>query len=113
LQALGPSCHPAHRICVETACDPNWRFRPVRQSPDARRQKLINHYRAHFANPFVAAERGYIADVIIPHETRPRVITALETLQISASPDRSASTGTSRCSALRGARVLADATNDT
>jgi propionyl-CoA carboxylase beta chain len=29
----------------------------------------------------VAAERGYIDDVIIPHETRPKLITALETLQ--------------------------------
>jgi propionyl-CoA carboxylase beta chain len=29
----------------------------------------------------VAAERGYIDDVIIPHETRPKIITALQTLQ--------------------------------
>jgi propionyl-CoA carboxylase beta chain len=50
-------------------------------TPDTRRQKLINDYKAHFANPYVAAERGYIDDVIVPHETRPKVITALETLQ--------------------------------
>ena len=50
-------------------------------TPDARRQKLIDDYKAHFANPYVAAERGYIDDVIIPHETRPKVITALHTLQ--------------------------------
>jgi len=31
--------------------------------------------------PYVAAERGYIDDVIVPHETRPKVITALHTLQ--------------------------------
>ena len=49
-------------------------------TPDQRRQKLIDDYKAHFANPYVAAERGYIDDVIIPHETRPKVITALETL---------------------------------
>ncbi len=49
-------------------------------TPDARREKLIADYKAHFANPYVAAERGYIDDVIIPHETRPKVITALETL---------------------------------
>jgi propionyl-CoA carboxylase beta chain len=49
-------------------------------TPDTRRQKLINDYKAHFANPYVAAERGYIDDVIVPHETRPKVITALETL---------------------------------
>ena len=49
-------------------------------TPDTRRQKLIDDYKAHFANPYVAAERGYIDDVIVPHETRPKVITALETL---------------------------------
>ena len=40
--------------------------------PDTRRQKLINDYKAHFANPYAAAERGYIDDVIVPHETRPK-----------------------------------------
>jgi len=50
-------------------------------TPDNRRKKLINDYKAHFANPYVAAERGYIDDVIVPHETRPKLITALETLQ--------------------------------
>ncbi len=50
-------------------------------TPDARRQKLIDDYRAHFANPYAAAERGYIDDVIIPHETRPKVIASLHTLQ--------------------------------
>ncbi|HEX9167885.1 MAG TPA: acyl-CoA carboxylase subunit beta [Roseiarcus sp.] len=50
-------------------------------TPDSRRQKLITDYKAHFANPYVAAERGYIDDVIIPHETRPKLITALQTLQ--------------------------------
>jgi propionyl-CoA carboxylase beta chain len=55
-------------------------------TPDARRQKLINDYRAHFANPYAAAERGYIDDVIVPHETRPKVITALETLLTKREP---------------------------
>ncbi len=49
-------------------------------TPDERRSKLISSYKAHFANPYAAAERGYIDDVIIPHETRPKVINALETL---------------------------------
>ncbi|HEX6618833.1 MAG TPA: carboxyl transferase domain-containing protein, partial [Solirubrobacteraceae bacterium] len=35
---------------------------------------------ARFANPYSAAERGYVDDVIVPHETRPKVISALETL---------------------------------
>ena len=45
------------------------------------RQAKIEEYRAHFANPFIAAERGYIDDVIEPHETRPRVIRALRMLK--------------------------------
>jgi propionyl-CoA carboxylase beta chain len=50
-------------------------------TPDARREKLIGDYKATFANPYSAAERGYIDDVILPHETRPKLIRALETLQ--------------------------------
>jgi propionyl-CoA carboxylase beta chain len=50
-------------------------------TPDERRGKLIDDYKARFANPYTAAERGYIDDVIVPHETRPRLINALETLQ--------------------------------
>src|SRR5207344_2355942 len=41
-----------------------------------RRQK-VDEFRERFANPFVAAERGYVDDVIEPRETRPRVIRAL------------------------------------
>jgi propionyl-CoA carboxylase beta chain len=40
----------------------------------------MDDYRARFANPYSAAERGYIDDVIVPHETRPRLITALHLL---------------------------------
>src|SRR3989440_804193 len=50
-------------------------------TPDERRANLISDYKARFANPYTAAERGYIDDVIVPHETRPRLINALETLQ--------------------------------
>jgi propionyl-CoA carboxylase beta chain len=50
-------------------------------TPDTRREKLISDYKARFANPYSAAERGYIDDVIVPHETRPKLIRALETLQ--------------------------------
>src|SRR5271165_1861605 len=46
----------------------------------ARRQK-IDEFRERFANPFVAAERGFIDDVIEPHETRPKVIRALRMLR--------------------------------
>jgi propionyl-CoA carboxylase beta chain len=55
-------------------------------TPDNRRKKLITDYKAHFANPYSAAERGYIDDVIVPHETRPKLITALHTLQTKHQP---------------------------
>jgi propionyl-CoA carboxylase beta chain len=37
-------------------------------------------YKARFANPFVAASRGYVDDVIMPHATRRRMIRALNSL---------------------------------
>jgi len=48
---------------------------------DVVRQQKIEEFRDRFANPFVAAERGYIDDVIEPRETRPRVIRALRMLE--------------------------------
>ena len=48
--------------------------------PDAERARLVAEYRLAFANPFVAAARGYVDDVIRPSETRPRLIRALEML---------------------------------
>ena len=50
-------------------------------TPDERRQKLMDDYKARFANPYAAAERGYIDDVIEPRQTRPKLIRALRTLQ--------------------------------
>jgi propionyl-CoA carboxylase beta chain len=55
-------------------------------TPDERRQKLIDDYKAHFANPYAAAERGYIDDVIEPHQTRPKLIRALRMLQTKRVP---------------------------
>ena len=40
--------------------------------------KLVADYREKFSSPYVAAERGYVDDVIEPQETRPRLIKALE-----------------------------------
>jgi len=48
--------------------------------PDQKRKELIEDYRGKFANPYVAAQKGYIDDVIKPEETRPKLITALEML---------------------------------
>ena len=50
------------------------------EDPEGTRQAKIDEYRNRFANPFVAAERGYVDDVIEPHETRPKVIRALRML---------------------------------
>jgi acetyl-CoA carboxylase carboxyltransferase component len=47
--------------------------------PEARRAELIAEYRERFANPYSAAERGYVDDVIAPRRTRPVLIDALRT----------------------------------
>ncbi len=49
--------------------------------PEARRLELINQYKEDFANPYVAASNGHIDDIIEPHETRPRLINAVEMLR--------------------------------
>ena len=49
--------------------------------PEALRQQLVQEYRDTFANPYVAASWGYLDDIIEPHQTRPRLINALEMLQ--------------------------------
>jgi len=50
------------------------------KTPQDTMQKLMAEYRKKFANPYVAAERGYIDNVIMPHETRTFLISGLETL---------------------------------
>src|ERR1700730_111554 len=45
--------------------------------PKAERARLVAEYEAEFANPYIAAARGYVDDVILPAETRPRLIAAL------------------------------------
>ena len=47
---------------------------------EAERARLTHEYEERFANPYIAASRGYIDDVILPSDTRPRVIAALEML---------------------------------
>jgi acetyl-CoA carboxylase carboxyltransferase component len=51
------------------------------EDPDAKKAELVAMYREKFANPYVAASRGFLDDVIIPSETRPRLINALEMLR--------------------------------
>ena len=45
------------------------------------RQAKIEDFQERFANPFVAAEYGFIDDVIEPRETRPRIVRALRMLE--------------------------------
>jgi propionyl-CoA carboxylase beta chain len=51
------------------------------EDPVAKRKELVQEYNDTLANPFVAAERGYIDQVIHPHETRASVIRALRLLR--------------------------------
>ncbi len=50
------------------------------EDPLQRKAELVAEYREKFANPYIAASRGYIDDVIEPRETRPRLINSLEML---------------------------------
>ena len=55
-------------------------FRSEIGDPEAIAAKTAE-YQARFANPFVAASRGYIDDVIMPHSTRKRIVNALKNLK--------------------------------
>jgi propionyl-CoA carboxylase beta chain len=50
------------------------------KKPESERERLTADYRQKFANPFKAAELGYIDEIIRPEDTRPRLIGALEML---------------------------------
>jgi acetyl-CoA carboxylase carboxyltransferase component len=50
-------------------------------APGILREELVNDYRERFSTPYIAAARGYLDGVIMPRETRPRVIRALEMLR--------------------------------
>jgi propionyl-CoA carboxylase beta chain len=56
--------------------------REIAESPDTSRSidERVAEYTEKFANPYVAASRGYLDDIIDPRETRPRLIDALDTL---------------------------------
>jgi propionyl-CoA carboxylase beta chain len=48
------------------------------ENPDEERARLVAEYEERFANPYIAAGRGYVDDVIRPSETRPRLIAGLQ-----------------------------------
>jgi propionyl-CoA carboxylase beta chain len=49
--------------------------------PVAATDARVQEYTERFANPYIAAARGYVDDVIDPRDTRPRLIDALDTLR--------------------------------
>src|ERR671921_190989 len=51
------------------------------EDPDVRREELIKDYEEQFNNPMVAAEMGFIDDIIDPRETRPYLIKALQMIR--------------------------------
>ena len=51
------------------------------KDPVAEKSRLVEEYRRTFANPFKAAELGYIDEVLMPRETRPRLIGSLKALE--------------------------------
>jgi len=51
------------------------------KDPVAEKARLVEEYRKTFANPFKAAELGYIDEVLMPRDTRPRLIASLKMLE--------------------------------
>jgi acetyl-CoA carboxylase carboxyltransferase component len=49
-------------------------------NPDTKEQEKIREYRELLYNPYIAASRGYVDEVILPRETRPKIIKALDVL---------------------------------
>jgi len=72
LAVMGPegAAEIVHRREIQAAAD-----------PVERRAELIDDYKEQFANPWIAAERGYIDDVIDPTETRIKIIAGLDMLR--------------------------------
>jgi propionyl-CoA carboxylase beta chain len=51
------------------------------EDKEAKLNQLISEYTEKFANPYIAAERGYVDDVILPSETRLRLINTFQLLK--------------------------------
>ncbi len=60
------------------------------EDQEAKRAELVADYRDRLANPYIAAQRGYLDDVIDPVETRPQIIRALQALEtkVDTTPPR-------------------------
>ena len=51
------------------------------EQPEALRREKVEEFRDKFANPYVAAERGFVDEVIEPHQTRRKIVGALRILK--------------------------------
>ena len=79
LEALRPDgARRADRLGALLAGQPLTLALAAAADPEARREELIADYKERFANPYAAAERGYVDDVIEPRRTRPVLVRALE-----------------------------------
>jgi propionyl-CoA carboxylase beta chain len=56
------------------------------KNPDERHNELVSEYREKFASPYIAAQKGYIDEVIQPSQTRPKLVSALESLTTKREP---------------------------
>jgi propionyl-CoA carboxylase beta chain len=56
------------------------------KDPQQKHNELVSEYRQKFASPYIAAQKGYIDEVIEPSETRPKLISALESLATKREP---------------------------
>ncbi|MEA3201568.1 MAG: acetyl-CoA/propionyl-CoA carboxylase carboxyl transferase subunit [Thermoplasmata archaeon] len=61
-------------------------YRQELKDDPSKRKPLTDDYREHFANPYVAAEKGYVDDVIEPQETRAKLIANLEACLLKEEP---------------------------
>jgi acetyl-CoA carboxylase carboxyltransferase component len=56
------------------------------KNPKQKRIELVSDYREKFASPYIAAQKGYVDEVILQAETRPKLISALESLSTKREP---------------------------
>ena len=66
---------------AESACNIIFRKElSISENKVKRRSELVSDYEKKFSNPYIAASKGYIDNVIIPRETRQKLISALKAI---------------------------------
>jgi len=51
------------------------------ENPTEKKEELLDAYRTKFMNPYIAAEHGYVDEVILPEETRTKIVSAFRMLK--------------------------------